>query len=413
MRTTYIALLLLAVLALPSVVFSQEIAFAPPRTLPVSQTYASPFFLPLDINGNGKTDLAFLGPSASPAFYAYIGNGAGGFSSTPVPLKFFGPDSPTTNGFPTFMDVNGDGISDAVLILPGFFDQLGFEGEFEVWIGDGKGNFKSTFRTPLPHGAYFDSVATAVGDFNGDGRLDIAILINEPGNRGELMIYLNTGGGAFRLVEDKIFSAYPTQLVVGDFNGDGRLDLAWNDTIPQGSSQDSFILHYRYGVGDGSFGKDHTYTVDGIPYSMAAYDFNHDGKTDLVIGTGPKLNEKGDAVPGAQPRIVTLLAKRGGGFTWYASHAVTMTPATMYLADLNGDFLPDVAISEYGPQKIEFLPGLPGGSFGHSETLPAGVALPVLTPLEKGGLPALFYAVVPSSNKNAFDIELRTNTNTK
>src|SRR5437867_1663522 len=96
--------------------------------------------------------------------------------------------------------------------------------------------------TPFSVGSFPESVA--VGDFNGDGRLDLAVA-NTGSNT--VSILLRTGAGAFGAATDFSVGSLPFSVAVGDFNGDGRLDLA----VANLSSNTVYIL---LGTGRGSFG---------------------------------------------------------------------------------------------------------------------------------------------------------------
>ncbi len=401
----------MTVLLLPLSLFSQAITFSAPHTLPISTDYAQGYIFPLDLQDDGNTDLAFP-TGTNPPFYVFVGDGKGGFASRPIALQF--SDFEEWFAFPIFRDVNGDGVADAVLIQPGFSSV--HQGKFEVWIGDGKGNFTSSYIASLPDGGFRSPAISTAADFNGDGKVDIAIVVNKENLEAELLVFLNNGDGTFTLGDDEAFAGagLPGKLAAGDFNGDGKVDLASVDLLAAAGSANRFLLHYRYGKGDGTFGTDHIYAADGELYSLAGYDFNHDGKTDLVVGMGPRLDGHGNPLPAARPRVATLLAKQAGGFYWFTGHSLASLPIDLQLTDLNGDGLPDLAITPDTLGATVLLPGQAGGSFGHSQIIPAGFWFPVLTPLATGGLPALFYfdyAAAP--NEALYKVQVRINTTKK
>src|SRR5207248_10173662 len=92
------------------------------------------------------------------------------------------------------------------------------------------------------------SLSVAVGDFNGDGRLDLAVGDYGPDfQTGSVSILLGNGDGTFQAHMDYPAGVNPTGVLVGDFNRDNKLDLAaLNNNQPVGNS----IL---LGNGDGSF----------------------------------------------------------------------------------------------------------------------------------------------------------------
>jgi hypothetical protein len=117
----------------------------------------------------------------------------------------------------------------------------------------------------------------AVGDFNGDGRIDLAVTASAVG---QIDILLGNGDGTFQPpVTYAAGGKRPQSVAVGDFNGDGNLDLVVANT---GSQSVGVLL----GNGDGSFQKAASYGVESIPTSVAIGDLNNDGKPDLAVGLG-------------------------------------------------------------------------------------------------------------------------------
>jgi hypothetical protein len=114
-----------------------------------------------------------------------------------------------------------------------------------------------------------------VGDFNGDGRLDLAVANtcgNDPScnSLATLSILLGDGTGNFTLASSPVTGGWPLSLVAGDFNGDGKLDLADNTV--------AILL----GDGTGTFNLASSPVTGLYPYSVAVGDFNGDGKLDVA-----------------------------------------------------------------------------------------------------------------------------------
>jgi hypothetical protein len=119
-------------------------------------------------------------------------------------------------------------------------------------------------------------LSLAVGDFNGDGQLDVATA-NIGGRNlvNGVSILLGQGDGTFQSAPDIGLGGAPGFIMVGDFNGDGRQDLA--TAISSGNSV-SILL----GNGDGSFQAAQDFGVGAGPQALTVGDFNGDGRLDLA-----------------------------------------------------------------------------------------------------------------------------------
>src|SRR5271157_1234108 len=149
--------------------------------------------------------------------------------------------------------------------------------------------------SPFAAGSYPASVAVA--DFNGDGRLDLAVA-NEGSHN--VTVLLGNGTGGFTAAPGSPFPAgsSPISVAVGDFNGDGKPDLA---IANEGGNNVTVLL----GNGTGGFtaAPGSPFPVGTQPESVAVGDFNGDGKPDLAIAN-------------ARSNTVTVLLGNGtGGFT--------------------------------------------------------------------------------------------------
>ena len=219
-----------------------------------------------DANGDGNLDLAFsnefLGQNP-----LNLGYGDGAF--TPAGDLFFYSGQPTAVAFGDF---NGDGKLDVVTSNGGAPPDFPYSG-YTVALGSGDGNFTAGRGAPVSLGT--NIVGEVVGDFNGDGKLDLAFVDSTSNS---LYIVLGNGDGTFGPAVTYSVGSGPYSILTADFNNDGKLDIAIAST---GSNNVTLLL----GNGDGTFTEaaSSPYPVGQVPSALAAADFNNDGKLDLAV----------------------------------------------------------------------------------------------------------------------------------
>ena len=208
-----------------------------------------------DFNGDGKQDLAVAN---NQVVSILLGDGAGNFGA----LTNFAAGSDSRSV--AVGDFNGDGKQDLAVANHG-------SKNVSILLGDGAGHFSAA--TNFTVGGSPTSVA--VGDFNGDGKQDLAVTNFASDNAS---ILLGDGAGHFSAATNFTVGGSPTSVAVGDFNGDGEQDLAvGNDTGFAGGNV-SILL----GDGAGQFSTPTNFFASSIPYSVAVGDFNGNGKQDLA-----------------------------------------------------------------------------------------------------------------------------------
>jgi len=232
-----------------------------------------------DFNGDGKLDLACVNQTAG-TISIFLGNGDATFNGD----GFFQPPATVaTNAGPgqmTIGDFNGDGILDMAVANFG-----SFAGDtVSVFLGNGNG----TFQPKVDYDTSLAPLSVVAADFNGDGKLDLAVAdscgTSTPcGRPGLVSILLGNGDGTFQPHVDYPAGSFPYTIVAGDFNGDGKLDVAVSDL-------DSFQVTILAGVGDGTFQPSSVLSTSGSPVGLLAADFNRDGLMDFAVGTGSGVN---------------------------------------------------------------------------------------------------------------------------
>src|SRR5262245_9384897 len=350
-----------------------------------------------DFNHDGKADVAVacVFPS-SDGVSVLLGNGNGTFVThpdqfgNPIPFVSYNAGNQTP-GYITTGDLDGDGNADlvsanfsstiqfannSITVLPGkangtfgpariYYGGAGplgvavgdfnEDGKADVVTADGGGSVgtvsmllgRGDGTLKASQGLAVSQPGPAVGaDFTGDGKPDLAVTMSE-GLYNGVVVFKNLGDGRFGPGVKSADVSGASSVAAADFNGDGRPDLAvtgWQGV--------SILLNN----GAGSFGNPTAYAAGGINNWVSVGDFNKDGKRDLAVGYSTGMS---------------VLLGNGNG-TFKAASPVTAGGGVDHIAvaDLNGDTFPDLAV--VNTTKVTVALGNGDGTFGTAVSLDAG-----------------------------------------
>jgi hypothetical protein len=325
-------------------------------------TVAGPQIASADFNGDGKPDVLVFNPNNDellPSSLAMLPGDGTGKLGTAV--------NSTLTLHPTMLvaaDMNKDGKPDAVLAGTRVAGPV-----LSVLINQGNGTFTGEQDYALPNPA----VSLAVGDFNGDGLMDVAVGVAAGlGGSGPSGVYVMLGqaNGTLAAPVQIDTSLNPTGLAAGDINGDGRTDLIVADqgffSYVGAPQQVNGTLHVYLGNANGTFTAAATPSTSAINYSVAALgDLNGDGKLDLIVAG----NVTGTSIGAGAPNLYTLLGNGDGTFQTAKRGQLSGTDGigatSIALADLNKDGKLDVVVGNAN-DFTEVLLGLGDGTLVHT-----------------------------------------------
>jgi FG-GAP repeat. len=287
-----------------------------------------------DFNGDGKPDFA-IADSGTQNIRIYLDRGGGNFSDPVVTVT---PDSKLGGGTVLAGDFDEDGKQDLIVSPNGLVT-----GTYNTYLlfFSGNGDGTLTFRSSIS-GVLTDLAAIAI-DLNQDSHLDLIT--------GTVPLNISYGDGHGSFTTQSFYGATPLieGLAVGDFNGDSKMEIV---SATASTTQFGAVQYLQL---PSMFSQLLVRDITRIiyqPQTIAATDFNGDGKPDLLIG-GSNLN------PGTPSSAVILLGK--GDFSFLAPINLALPNATLRgeaytsVADFNNDKKPDVVVADVASSTLDIF----------------------------------------------------------
>lgn len=355
-----------------------------------------------DFNRDGHLDLA-VSDATNNQVHVLLGDGTGGFSESGTYSVGTGPSGIAT------ADFNNDGNMDIATSNAG-----------SNTVSVLTGSATATFTLASTQTAGTDPIGISVTDVNSDGCPDVIVYDATNSNstgQGAIGVLLGNGNGTLQVPQFTNLNAVPgTLAAVADFNRDGKPDLAVTE---QSTNQVTLLLNNTLPTpypGARSFSAPHTLNngYGNMAAGVAVGDFNHDGLQDIAVtylednavrvllnnglgtsdfntateyqvGNQPYFVAAGDlngdgyddlvAVNTTDGTVSVLMNMGAGGHGTFAAaqtYRVGRLPFQVAIGDLNGDGIPDLAVTNMGGNSVSILFGVASGGFTPGPTLTTG-----------------------------------------
>ena len=291
---------------------------------------------------SGNTAVAILGPAG---VVVSIVTSTGSISA-----HNYYPVSSGTAYYLATADLNGDGVPDMVVTS----EPNSTTGTLTVLVGKGDGTFTTgqSLSVTLPSSG--SPLNVTIDDVNGDGKLDLIAVAAGTSTASGITVFLGNGDGTFSTSgKPGPNNAGGTAAVTGDFNKDGKKDIA--------TSYGQILL----GNGDGTFSAGTAISQEGQQPGIAAADFNQDGKMDLAF-----TNSRAATVD-------VYFGNGDGTFAYAASYPTMYGATTVETSDLDGDGFADLFLgtansgvytaSQFSESFFQSMLNYGNGTFGPSQ----------------------------------------------
>jgi hypothetical protein len=278
-----------------------------------------------DFNGDGRPDVAATS-GGNNSLWVYLNAGGGRLGAPSLLTAGNGPWGLAAG------DLSGDGRPDLVAAN-------NYSGTLSLFISLGDGTF-APVKTLTSGGQ--GTIDVAIGDLNRDGRPDLAVAIGS--GTGEIGLFFNRGDGGFSPMVSKSVTPLgnaPTQIAVGDLNGDGWLDVA-------SAHSSSGTLGVFLGARDGGLLAQRSYDAGTGLETLRLGDLNGDGTLDAVLTNG--------VINGSSEQSVSVLLGNGDGtFRGRLVVPAGPNPQAVAIADVNGDGKKDLVVGVHGTHVLSVL----------------------------------------------------------
>ena len=247
-------------------------------------------------------------------------------------------------------DVNGDLIPDIVSLSSTFSSASGSDNFAAIFIGNGNGTFADPIHQTVgtPTTVFF---ALALGDMDGDADLDLLVAHNGP----VVSVLLNDGAGSFGSPTSFAVANQPIDIVVGDINRDGFLDIVTADR--DGSPH---MLTTLLNSGSATFGSRTDYTLAHTPGDLELADMNGDLNLDVILANPGQFITSGTQ---SDNTVTVMLGTPSGSLGSPADFTVGRAPMSLVVADMNTDGFKDIVTANAGANSVSVLSGDGTGAF--------------------------------------------------